>query len=210
MKEATALKQQIERALSGRPMAVVELGCGPSKRHREAIGIDALPYPEVDIVSDINEALSLFPSSSLNEVHSYHCLEHIENIEALMNELARVIIPGGLLHVSVPHFSNPYFYSDPTHRHTFGLYSFSYYAFTTLLKRTVPSYMKTFHFEIERLRLGFKSPRPFYGRWLIKKIFGRIFNLNYYLMEFYEENLCYLIPCYEIEFWLKRDENPFT
>lgn len=210
MNEIESLTQRIASAVSGRKRVILELGCGPRKRHKDAIGIDALAYPGVDIISDINDALSAFPSSSVNEVHSYHCLEHLPDLEFIMNQLARVIVPGGILHCVVPHFSNPYFHSDPTHRISFGLYTFSYYASNKLLKRAVPGYMRKFYFDILRLHLGFKSSRPFYGRWLMKKTFGFIFNLHYYLMELYEENFCYLFPCYELECWLKRNENTFA
>ena len=39
---------------------VFELGCGMNKRHLEAIGIDALDYPCVDIVGDVFEVISRF------------------------------------------------------------------------------------------------------------------------------------------------------
>jgi SAM-dependent methyltransferase len=210
MEEKADLNHLITTILTTRQNVILELGCGPHKRHMDAIGIDRLGYPGVDIVSDIDEALCSFPSSSVQEVHSYHCFEHLHNLAVTMEQLARVIANGGILHVVVPHFSNPYFYSDPTHRKTFGLYTFSYFAKDSLLRRKVPSYMKAHFFDIERLRLGFKSPRPFYVRWLFKRSVGLLFNLSYYLMEFYEENLCYLIPCYEIEFWLRRNETAFT
>ena len=59
-------------------------------------------------------------------------------------------------------------------------------------------------FELQRVKLVFKSPRPFYGRYAIKKLFQMVFNLNRYAMEFYEENLCWMIPCYEICYVLRR------
>src|SRR6185312_2948084 len=37
-----------------------------------------------------------------------------------------VLEPGGEFRAVVPHFSNLHFYSDPTHRTFFGLYTFSY------------------------------------------------------------------------------------
>lgn len=210
MKEKAAIDTIIPTLISSRQNVILELGCGPNKRHRDAIGIDCLGYPDVDIVSDIDEALASFPSSSVHEVHSYHCFEHLKSLAGTMDQLARVIADGGLLHVVVPHFSSPYFYSDPTHTNTFGLYSFSYFAKDSLLRRKVPTYKKAHFFDIERLKLGFKSPRPFYGRWLIKRSLGLLFNMAYYMMEFYEENLCYLFPCYEVEFWLRRNETAFT
>ena len=204
------LKEKIEEALAARSRVVIEIGCGPVKKHKGAIGIDTLPYPDVDIVSGINDALPLFPSGSVHEVHSYHCFEHLDNLSMTIEQLARVMVSGGLLHVVVPHFSNPYYYSDPTHRTAFGLYTFSYFSETKLFKRTVPSYMNQFYFETYKIKLGFKSPRPFYGRWFFKRLVGWFFNLSSYTMELYEENLCYLIPCYEVEFWLRRNENHFA
>jgi len=38
----------------------------------------------------------------------------------------------------------------------------------------------------------------------LKKVLQAVFNLNQYMREFYEENCCYLFPCYEIEFLLRR------
>ena len=106
--------------------------------------------------------------------------------------------------VVTPHFSNPYFYSDYTHRRPFGLYTFAYLAEEDLFRRKVPHYGHAPAFRLQRVRLIFKSPRPHYGRWAMKKIWQQIFNRSRYLMEFYEENLCWLMPCYEIRYELER------
>ena len=37
---------------------VLELGCGESKKHLNAISIDAIDYPGVDLVGDIFEVFS--------------------------------------------------------------------------------------------------------------------------------------------------------
>lgn len=182
----------------------LELGCGNRKRLPNSIGIDVLDYDQVDIVGDILEILRLFPENSVDLVSSHHVLEHIDYLEELVSELGRVIKTGGRFETTVPHFSNPYYYSDYTHKHFFGLYSFSYLASSSIFQRNVPTYQKTLDFEIVSVDLKFKSPSPFYVRYGIKRMWGAIFNLNYWIREFYEENLCYLIPCYEINFVLKR------
>jgi len=178
----------------------LELGCGNRKRFPDTICIDIIDYECVDIVGDAYEVLKRIPNNTVSAVYSYHCFEHFDDVGILMEELGRVMKENGQLVVVAPHFSNPYYYSDFTHKTQFGLYSFSYLSDQSLFKRKVPNYNKSPMFDLCKVELIFKSPKPFYFRWGIKKIFQFIFNLNQYLMEFYEENLCYIIPCYEIKY----------
>jgi len=184
--------------------ATLELGCGGHKKHPEAIGIDVLDDECVDIVGDVYEVLEQMPTAAIEAIYSYHFFEHVGDVARLMDLLARVIRPGGLLRVVVPHFSNPYFYSDYTHRGSFGLYSFSYLASDNIHRRKVPTYGRAKYFELSRADLIFKSSPPFYARHAFKKILQMVFNLNRYTRELYEENFCYLFPCYEIQFEMRR------
>lgn len=183
---------------------VLELGCGNRKRLPNSIGIDILDYEAVDIVGDLVEVLMEFPASSVDFVTSHHVFEHIEDLELVVDQLARIIKREGQLEATVPHFSNPYYYSDYTHKRFFGLYTFCYLASSSLFRRQVPTYQKELNFELESVDLGFKSPPPFYIRYGIKRAWGFLFNLNSWMQELYEENYCYLIPCYEIRYRLKR------
>ena len=90
-------------------------------------GVDLLALPGVDVQADLNQPLDWLPDNSIEEIFSRHALEHVEQILPLMRELHRVVKPAGVLRIVVPHFSNPYYYSDLTHRHPFGLYSFFYF-----------------------------------------------------------------------------------
>jgi len=119
-------------------------------------------------------------------------------------EMCRVLRPGGHLEIVVPHFSNPYFASDPTHRRAFGLYTFSYLTADAPLRRQVPHYGEVLPVRLERVVLGFKSTPPFYGRHALKRAVGLVVNLSRWTREFYEENLVYLVPCYELRFRLVR------
>lgn len=208
MTSPSPIEQTILKLVKNKKDLQLELGCGNRKRHATAVCIDLIPNECVDIVGDILEVLTCFPDNSVSAVYAYHCLEHIRDLPSLMTQLARIMKTQGQLRVVVPHFSNPYFYSDPTHVTPFGLYTFSYLAKDGLMTRKVPNYQHTPQFELSSVKLIFKSPRPFYFRWGIKKLLQALFNLNHYLMEFYEENLCYLIPCYEIVYELRRNENP--
>src|SRR5439155_19836448 len=106
----------------------IEVGCGPRKRYAHSIGIDAIDYDGVDVVGDALEALRAFPDSSVDLVSSSHFLEHVADVGVFLDEMTRIVRPSGRIEIVVPHFAHPYFASDPTHVHRFGLYTFSYLA----------------------------------------------------------------------------------
>jgi len=199
-------KNEILKKLASLDNIVLEMGCGPNKRVTNAIGIDAIDYECVDIVGDIFSVLSRFPEKSVDAIFSYHFVEHIDDIDSLLSELARVIKTDGQLNIVVPHFSNPYFYSDPTHRTFFGLYTFSYFSQDEIFSRKVPTYNHAIKFSVVNVDLIFKSSPPFYFRHGVKKVFGLLFNSCNYMKELYEENFCYLFPCYEVVYQLRRSE----
>jgi SAM-dependent methyltransferase len=182
----------------------LDLGCGPSKKSHDSVGIDIIDYESVDIVGDVYEILSRIPESCISAVYSSHFFEHVRDVHLLLRETLRILKPGGMLTVVVPHFSNPYFYSDISHLNFFGLYSFSYLAKENLFRRKVPGYFQLRGLELVRADMIFKSPPPFYVRYGLKRIVQAIVNLSSYTKEFYEENCCYLFPCYEIRFLLKK------
>lgn len=198
------MKIDLESKIKRGDKIILELGCGPSKKEGR-IGIDRLNLPNVDIVTDLENGLFFLPDNSVDEIHSKSFLEHIENFEFLMCEIFRVLKKQGRVYIFVPHFSNPYYYSDYTHRRFFGLYSFDYFVNSQYqLKRKVPNFYTNIRFRVISRRLVFHS--PFLGRKLFKKIMNKLFNINSYMQEFYEENLCYIFPCCGIEFILTPDK----
>jgi SAM-dependent methyltransferase len=187
---------------SGAPV-VLELGCG-TRRGPGRIGIDKLDLPNVDIVADVDEGLGFLPDSSVDEIHSKSLFEHLQHLDRVMQEIVRVLKPGGRAHIFVPHFSNPYFYSDPTHVRFFGLYTFQYYAVENKqFKRGVPRFYTDCRVRILSHELIFQS--PFRRRNRVKRLIGRLVNLHRASQEFYEENLCWLLPCYAIKVVLTPD-----
>lgn len=201
-------KNCILNRLATLPRVSLELGCGNRKRNPDLIGVDALDYESVDIVGDIFEVLGAMPDGSVDDVYSSHFLEHVSDVPRLLEELARVLKGGGRLDITVPHFSNPYFYSDITHKATFGLYSMSYFSDDRKLTRKVPSYQRELFYELQAVRLVFKSSPPFYLRHAIKKLVGALVNINSYTKELYEEMFCHWFPCYEVQYELRRIGGP--
>ena len=182
----------------------LELGCGPRKIDLTAMGVDAADHESVDIVATAEELLAALPDASVEAISSSHFLEHVEDLGALLAEAARVLEDGGVFRAVVPHFSSPYYYSDSTHRQFFGLYTFGYFVSETPFRRQVPTYDEPLPFVQQSAKLGFKSPRPFYGRFAFKRAVGWLINLNRYTRELYEENFAWLFPCYEVEHLLIR------
>jgi SAM-dependent methyltransferase len=184
---------------------ILDLGCGQGKKNSEWIGIDALDYEGVDIVGDVFEILEKFPDETVDEVHSYHFFEHINDIPKLLQLLQKILKSDGKIVVVVPHFSNPYFYSDYTHKNFFGLYSFSYLTKDDIFKRKVPNYNVETGLYLKQVNLHFSS--PFRYKQPFKRLYQFLFNITNGLKEFYEESCCYLFPCYELKYILVR-KNP--
>jgi len=195
-------KYGVLQTIHDRNSVFLELGVGSRKRVREAIGIDMLDTDSVDIVGDALEVLLSIRESSVDGIYSWHFLEHVPNVKNLLSEMARVLKPGGEIKIVVPHFSNPHFYSDPTHKTYFGLYTFCYYSKSMIFKRETPDYSLVNGLVLEDIDLVFKAVRPFYFRRVFKKTIGWLFNSTHYLQEWYEENLCWIFPCYEISYKL--------
>lgn len=189
---------------SGQPI-VLELGCGPHSVEGR-IGIDHLDLANVDIVADLNRGFPYLPDNCVDEIHSKSLLEHIDDLQFLMGEIWRVLKPTGKKKLFVPHFSNPYYYSDYTHTRFFGLYTFEYFSKSqTRFKRKVPSFYVAYSFRTEALTLSFHG---YYGRF--KRYLGRILyrwvNRSPGAQEFYEANLCYIFPCYGMHITLSPEK----
>lgn len=186
---------------------ILELGSGGRKDRPGSIAVDARDVPGVDVVGDVFDVLSAVPSGSVSEIHSAHFLEHVDGLEGLLFEFARVLRPGGVVEATVPHFANPWFWSDPTHERAFGLYTLSYLVPDPVLRRRVPHYSDELPpLRLAGVRLVFE-PRK--NRWLRRTLcrtLELLVNLGPRTQEFHEAHLCWILPCYELHYRLVRDE----
>jgi SAM-dependent methyltransferase len=193
----TKIKIDLKKVFSSELPVIVELGCG-TKEKKGRICVDKIDLPNVDIVTDLENGLGFLPDNSVDEIYCKSMLEHIDNFENLMREIVRVLKTGGRAHIFVPHFSNPYYHSDYTHKRFFGLYSFYYFVEPGFqLKRKVPVFYTSTRIRILSLKLVFMS--PFLVSKHIKKVFEWLINSHRILMEWYEQHFCYIVPCYGIE-----------
>lgn len=94
----------------------IDLGCGPHPREG-FIGVDAIKFPGVSVVANLRERWP-WPDNSVAEAHASHVVEHFDMMERchFVNELYRVLIPGGTCQVITPHWASCRAYGDPTHK----------------------------------------------------------------------------------------------
>ena len=89
-------KQGRLAAMSAASPSVLELGCGSRRRHAHAITVDALDYPDVDVVGDVYDVLARMPDGSVDAVYSYHFVEHLPDLARFMMTLATASWPSRL------------------------------------------------------------------------------------------------------------------
>lgn len=99
--------------------AVLDVGCGSAKAPG-AVGLDISAETDADIVHDLDEFPYPLESDSFDHVLLQDVLEHVREPVRVVEELRRVLRPGGRLQLRTPHFSSVLAYGDPTHRHYFS------------------------------------------------------------------------------------------
>jgi SAM-dependent methyltransferase len=86
--------------------------------------VDWQPLTNADITHDLNRFPYPFADTSIDEVRAFHFIEHLDRPFDVMRELYRIIKPGGILHIKVPHFSRGFTHAEHSHGFdiTFPLY----------------------------------------------------------------------------------------
>jgi hypothetical protein len=199
------LNPAVQHDLEARQKLRLNLGSG--LRHMPGFyNVDRLRLPGVDILADLEEPLADIPDDSVEQVYCRHTLEHVTRLLELLGELHRVTEPEGRLELIVPHFSNPYGYSDPTHVRFFGLYSFFYLAEEKdQPRRKVPNFYAPQRFRVERVR--FNLLRSSVTDKLFRAVLQPLINRGVGWLDWYERTICRLCPVDDIH-WLLQPVKP--
>ncbi|NQY68139.1 MAG: methyltransferase domain-containing protein [Flavobacteriales bacterium] len=104
-------------------MKKLNLGCGED--YREGfVNIDFHDHINIDVQHNLNSFPYPFEDNEYDYIIASHILEHLELPFEVVKELHRILKPGGILHIKVPHFSRGFTHSE--HKAGFDV-NFPYY-----------------------------------------------------------------------------------
>lgn len=106
-----------------RARRVLDIGCGANKVPG-AVGMDINPRTAADVIHDLDDLPYPFTDNQFDEVIGRHVIEHVKDPMAVMCELHRITRNGGVVKLVAPHWTNPDFATDLTHRNHLNSYSF--------------------------------------------------------------------------------------
>ena len=95
----------------------LDIGCGKNKQSG-FIGIDKIAFEGVDHVLDVGSEPLPYGDSTVAEIFSSHCVEHLKPLERIhfVNEAYRVLEKEGKMTIIVPHWASCRAYGDMTHQ----------------------------------------------------------------------------------------------
>ena len=172
----------------------LNLGAGKLDVREGYVNQDMTKYPGIDIVCDLNYLPLPFKDNEFDEILALSILEHIKGYVSLMDELYRILKPGGIINIRVPHITYVEAWADPTHINHFSYLTFFY--FTKALKREY-SFSKFSEFGGKitfQKRLIF--PWNYLLEWLV--------NLGDWSRKIYEKTPLRIFPAANLEVWLKK------
>jgi SAM-dependent methyltransferase len=103
---------------------ILDVGCGWNKTPG-AIGMDSNPKTHADVIHDLGHIPYPFPDDEFDEIVCRHVAEHVPDVMSFVTEVYRITKPGGRIKIVTPHYSNPDWATDPTHRNHLNSYSFN-------------------------------------------------------------------------------------
>jgi SAM-dependent methyltransferase len=111
--------------------AILQLGAGERELERapgdRVVRVDVRPDTRPDVTWDLDRFPWPFEDGSFDAIDCTDVLEHLDDIVRVMEEIHRIGRPGCRVTIATPHFSCANSFTDPTHRHHFGIFSFDYF-----------------------------------------------------------------------------------
>jgi SAM-dependent methyltransferase len=103
---------------------ILDVGCG-SNKFEGAIGLDNNPKTSADVIHDLGEIPYPFEDSEFDLIVTRHVAEHVPDLMAFVSELYRITRDGGRIRIVTPHYTNPDWATEPTHRNHINSYTFN-------------------------------------------------------------------------------------
>lgn len=184
---------------------ILNLGCGDAKIP-ESIGVDFAKISDcVDVIHDLNKIPYPFSENSVDEVWLIFTLEHLNEPFLILEEIYRILKPGGKAYIRVPHYSSVYCWGEITHKRAFA------YGFWGIFSDSnTRSYYSKARFKVIDARLKYfltyppikwhqaDTWKPHWGNYFIVNKFIKLFVLTIQFFidlspSFFERFWCYYV-----------------
>lgn len=179
---------------------ILDLGCG-MKKTDGAIGLDMVALPGVDVVHDLNAFPYPFDADTFDLIIARHSLQHLDRIVLVMEELHRILKPGGELRIYAPHYASDNFNTDPTHKTSFGFRSMNYFVSNVPFHYT---FYTNKSFILKNRRISFRQHDDGYSLKNPLKLLGIEWAINK-APRIYERFFAYILPPSEVFFSLTKE-----
>lgn len=123
------IEELAERSSELRGLRKIELG----GRMAAKAGYETVDLVNSTIVADLND-LWPFDDNSVGVVRAFDIFEHLKDPLHTMEELYRILAPGGIAIIQVPSTDGRGAFQDPTHVSFWNINSFKYYTESSLSK----------------------------------------------------------------------------
>jgi len=168
------------------------------------VALNPIVYTEKVVRSFLRYQLTAYPfaDNSFDLVVANHVIEHVKDAVAFLEEVHRLLRPGGQVRLVTPHYTNPRAYADPTHRRYLSLAALDGFTgqaanlYVSLLGRILETefpaidFYSTARFEKVEARLSFGRPFRYLGvQWLANR-WPRIY--EFYLASLFPARDIYL------------------
>lgn len=111
---------------------ILELGCGNKKGcgcpyEGEITGVDVDKDSQADVIWNLEKFPYPFKDNEFDAVYTHHCVEHLADTIAVMNELHRITKAKGRVTILVPYGSSAWSLSNVTHKKFFNADSIKFF-----------------------------------------------------------------------------------
>lgn len=154
------------------------------------LNVDRSDDVGADLVWDLSSLPLPFEAGAFDEILALDVVEHLDDVVTFMEEVHRLLSPGGTVRITTPHFSSANTFTDPTHRQHLGYFSFDYF----LAEHPLNHYSWA-RFEIVSRFLAFRHSfvNRFLSRWANRHPFR------------YEQRWAWLFPAWFLDFRLRKE-----
>ena len=174
---------------------ILDIGCGKRKvklEGAEVIGLDFYDKTQADVICNLEEGKLPFEDNEFDGIYTIHTLEHIKNLIPIVDEMWRVVKPGGIIKIWTPYFASSLAHSSLDH-----VRFFSYTSFYPYREEDPTHYLwKPTTFKV-KAKYNWSGH---FGLITIGKIIGFIINK---IPRIYQRLFCFILPTEEIYFELE-------